>query len=59
MALSPKAVEAWFNDDIITVKDQYTAKDDIWQSFGVKFPDVSSAEEGWLFSVYLEGSYKK
>lgn len=52
MALSPKAVEAWFNENVIIVKDQYTTKDDIWQSFCVKFPDVSSAEKGLFFSLF-------
>ena len=52
MTLSPKALEAWFHENIIIVKDQYTAKDDIWQSFCVKFTDVSSAEKGTFFSLF-------
>ena len=52
MALSPKDVEAWFNENVLVVKDQYTAKDEIWKSFCFKFPDMSSAEKGSFFSLF-------
>ena len=52
MALSPRDVEAWFNENVLVVKDQYTAKDEIWQSFCVKFPDVSSTEKSFLKSLF-------